>query len=48
LTIISGVGVGPFTLGGGGSNPIIKAWAFPVFNLVNEFFEELHTNWCED
>jgi hypothetical protein len=44
-TTITWAGVGPSTHGGGGNGPIVKARALPAFNLVIEFFEELHTNY---
>jgi hypothetical protein len=37
--------VNPSTHGGGGNDPIVKAWALLIFNLVTEFFEELRTNY---
>jgi hypothetical protein len=37
--------VSPSTPKGGGNGSIIKAWAFPIFNLAIEFFEELGTNY---
>lgn len=44
-TTITWVGVNPSTHGGGGNDPIVKAWALLIFNLVTEFFEELRTNY---
>jgi hypothetical protein len=41
---ITWVGVGLFTHKGRSSGPIVKARVFPAFNLINEFFEELHMN----
>ncbi len=45
LTIITKVNVGPSILGGNGSGPIIKAWAFPAFNPIIELSEEICSNY---
>jgi len=45
LTIIIGVGAGPFMPRGGGSSTITKAQVILTFNLVTKFFEELRTNY---
>jgi hypothetical protein len=43
-TTIIGVGVGLSTHGGGGNNPAFRGWVL-IFNLVINFFKELHTNY---
>lgn len=43
--IITWVGVGLFTHKGKSSGPIVRAQVLPAFNLINEFFEELHMNY---
>jgi len=42
---ITWVGVGLFTHKARSSDPIVRARVLPTFNLINEFFEELHMNY---
>jgi hypothetical protein len=44
-TTITGVGVGPSMLGGGGNGSIVRARVLLVFHHVTELFEELHINY---
>jgi hypothetical protein len=46
IDIIIGVSVRPFTPWGDGNDSIVRAWVFPAFNHVAEFFENfsLHQN----